>query len=335
MRFWRGRLVGFAPVACCVAIAAIWLGAAPARGATTVYPAGAGTFSGGAQGWEVTSATCNVALLCTASGGYDGGGGNPPGSLTASTSIVANPVSLFKTTVTMRSPDFKVGAAGTTTMHLEREFAPGSLLDLLPELKYSAKLIDMTAGTESTPISETLKGASGWGAVDAASSVKAGHTYAISLSAETGSTLVQIGLLSGSSSVRFDDVSLSVQTSPTAEEGGGGAAGDPRLASLIQSSLIGPAILKGRRLFVRARCPAKIGLPCRIAVQGLLGKFRPATTRRTSRVGKGRTKRMALKVKPRARGKLDSRRRLLFRETVRAGGATATVYRRLKLIHEG
>ena len=39
-----------------------------------------------------------------------------------------------------------------------------------------------------------------------------------------------------------------------------------------------------------------------------------------------------LKVKPRARAKLVKSKRLLFKETVKAGKAKATLYKRLQLI---
>jgi hypothetical protein len=38
-------------------------------------------------------------------------------------------------------------------------------------------------------------------------------------------------------------------------------------------------------------------------------------------------------VRPKARGKVKKAKTLLFKETVRAGKAKATVYKRLKLIH--
>ena len=38
----------------------------------------------------MTSASCNVAVLCTPDGGYDAGDGNPPGSIAAKTTITLN-----------------------------------------------------------------------------------------------------------------------------------------------------------------------------------------------------------------------------------------------------
>ena len=100
----------------------------------------------------------------------------------------------------------------------------------------------------------------------------------------------------------------------------------------MRSSLIDPAVLKGRRLFVKARCPAAVGRACRISLQGLLKRKKPATGTRSAKVGQGKTKRFVLKVKPKAWPKVASRKRLLFKMGVRAGGANATVYKRLRLV---
>lgn len=327
------------------AILLILLSAGQARAATGVYPAGGSTFSGGAQGWQVTDATCNLPLLCTASGGYDGDNGSPSGSIAANASVTLNLLSLFKATVTLQSPDFTVAEGGASTLHLERQFAPGSLVDLSPQTTYAVTLIDRTSGKESKPFGETIGAASGFLGKDAVVSVVAGHTYAISIATETSSSVVGSGLLAGTTSTRFDNVSLSQEGS--AGNGGGGGNGgsggengaggkggltDERLLSTIQGSLAAAATLKGKRLFVKASCPAKIGQACGVAVQGLFKKRSAATTRRLVKIAKGKTKRIVLKVKPRAQSRVAPRKRLLFKETVKAGPAKATVYKQLKLI---
>jgi hypothetical protein len=140
MRISRGRLS--LPALCCVAlVTTCWLSATAAQAATTVYPAGEGTFTGGAQGWETTGAACNVGLLCTASGAYNGSVGNPPGALAANTNATVNLLTVFKSTISFQSPNFKVGAAGMATMHLDREFVPGGLGALSPETTYTATSI--------------------------------------------------------------------------------------------------------------------------------------------------------------------------------------------------
>ncbi|MBA3865520.1 MAG: hypothetical protein H0X42_04105 [Solirubrobacterales bacterium] len=148
------------------------------------------------------------------------------------------------------------------------------------------------------------------------------------------------GLLGGATSVRFDNVSLSVLSGVAGgSAGAGGVAGanlsSAQLQSLLSSgsgSLVGPAILKGNRIFVKAKCPKKVGRTCKVSVQGMLKKHGPATSSRTAKVGKGKTKRFVLQVKPKARVKVMASKRLLFKETVKAGKAKATVYKRLKLV---
>jgi hypothetical protein len=334
MRTWRG---GFA----LVALAAIAAMIIPAAGAANPYPSGAGQFDGGAEGWQVTEASCNVPVLCTASGGYDGGDGRPAGSLVAETNIALNLVSLFESTVTLQSPDFEVGSGGVATLHLERRFVAGSLVDLAPRLDYTVQLVDRTSGKRSTSISESVAGTSGWSGEDGAAVVQAGHTYAIVITAHTSSTVVGTGLLSGSTVARFDNVALTVGAGGSGSGGAGsGGGGDSagggitasKLADLAPTTLAGPATLKGKRLFVKARCPKSVGRACRITVRGLLSKRKPATAQRRVKVASGKTKRLVLRVKPRAKGKLASRKRLLFKVRLRAGGAQATTLKRLRLI---
>jgi hypothetical protein len=320
---------------CAVVLAAAAMVAAPAQAATNVYPAKGGTFTGGPQGWMTTEASCNPAVLCTAEGGYDGADGNPPGSYALNTTIGLNVATLFKSTITVQSPDFTVAEAGDATLHLDRQFVSGSLVDLAPEATFTVNLLDRTSGKKTEALKETVTAASPFTGKDAAVSVKAGDTYAIAITAETGSTVAGTGLIGGTTSIRFDNVALSVQTTGAGGAGGSGGVSSQQLQSLIagNGSLIGPAVLKGNKLLVKARCPAKVGRPCRIALQGLLAKHRPATAVRRAKVRQGKTKTLVLKVKPKALPKVKARKKLLFKETVRAGKAHATVYKRLKLVH--
>lgn len=326
------------PWAAIAVAAAMLLAAGPARAA--VYPAGGSGFDGGPQGWQVTEASCNAGGACTASGGYDGGNGNPPGSLSADTTVTLNLVTVFESTVTLQSPDFTVAGGRLGTLHLDRQFAPGSLVDLAAKTSYEVTLIDRTADRRSTPLEEAIEEPSGFVGKDAAVTLVPGHTYAIAIEVATTSSIVGSGLLGGTTSTRFDNVGLSVPGDGSGGSGdgrgNGGGSGDRltdrALYSAIQGNLASPATLKGRRLLVKARCPATLGRSCRVTLQGLLKKGRAATTRRTVRIAKGKSKRIVLKVKPKAKGKVAPRKRLLFKQTVKAGPAKATVYKRLKLI---
>lgn len=327
-----------------ITAAMLFLAAGQARAA--VYPAGGSGFDGGLQGWQVTEASCNAGPFCTASGGHDDGNGNPPGSIAANTTIALNLLTLFKSSVTLQSPDFTVQGGRLGTLHLDRQFAPGSLVDLAAEASYEVTLIDRTADRRSRALEETISNASGFVGKDAAVTVVPGHTYAISIAVQTDSSIVGTGLLGGTTSTRFDNVELALpgdggngsgdgdaNGKGRGGNGNGGGLTDRQLFSTIQGSLAAPATLEGGRLFVKARCPKAVGRSCRVTLQGLLKRGRAATTRRTVKVAKGKSKRIVLKVKPKAKGKVAPRKRLLFKQTVKAGPAKATAYKRLKLIH--
>jgi hypothetical protein len=327
MRSWTG---GFRLLVAGVLAAAVL--APAAQGAA--YPGGGG-FSSGSEGWEVTEASCNVPALCSATGGYDGDDGRPPGSLAAKTNIALNLVGLFQSTVTLQSPDFEVEVGGAATLQLDRRFAAASLVDLAPRLDYTVQLVDRTSGQRSTSISESIDGSTGWSGEDGAATLKTGHTYAILITARTSSTTAGTGLLSGATAARFDNVSLTVGSDDAG--GNGGGAGDrsitaERLAALAPATLAGPAQLKGKRLFVKARCPRSVGRACRISVLGLFRKGKPATGNRSTKVAAGKTKRLVLRVKPRAKGQLAARKRLLFKVRLRAGRSQATAFKRLRLL---
>ncbi|HYJ22448.1 MAG TPA: hypothetical protein VEW07_10540 [Solirubrobacterales bacterium] len=334
-------------VALCATVAAAILSAGAAQAAT--YPAGGGAFNGGLEGWTTpTKAACNIPLggLCTATAGYDGENGNPPGSLAANTTILVNLGGVFKSTATFQSPNFTASEGGAATLHVDRELSSGNLLDLAPKADYVVRLIDRTGGVSSEALVDSVTAAAGFTGKDGAATLTAGHTYAISIDAETSSSVANVGLL-GSTALRFDNVALTVGSSGggnngkgnggSGGKGGAGGAGDgglsdSRLLSLLRADVGGTAVLKGTRLFVKRSCPAKVGRACRVSLQGLLKKSKPATARRTGKVAKGKTKTLVLKVKPRAVAALAQRNRLLFKQTVKAGKAQATVYKRLKLV---
>lgn len=326
------------------------IAAGPARADT--FPAGSGTFSGSSEGWVTTQSECKLlglvelGLLCDSKeSGYSGTVGNPPGSLDAHTKVIVNLLSAFESHVSFRSPEFTAPASGPATLHLERQFALGTLIDLIPAGGYKVVLIDATSGNVSVLLEESLGAASdAFVGKDAAATVVGGHTYALEIQTSIKST-VALGLLEHSGDLRFDNVSLTAPGGGGGGAGGGGAGGgntggngsnstltDSRLASLLRSSLAGSATVKGNRVFVKVKCPAKIGAACRVTVQGLLKKGKPATATRKAKIAKGKSKQLVLKVKPKLRKVVAKRKKLLIKQTVKAAGAKATVYKQMKLI---
>lgn len=331
----------------------------PARAATT-YPPGGGAFNGGAEGWKVTGEpSCNIGLvgllgLCTASGGYDAGNGHPAGSFAAESNIVINLGGLFKSQLSFVSPTFTASEGGAASLRLERQIGTGSLLDLTPSATYAVTLNDLSSGTNTTVLTDTVAGGEeSFSGKSGAATLVAGHDYAIAVSTETSSSVANVGLL-GSAALRFDNIALTVGSSTTDGGGGGAGAGgkggsggaggdggsgkfgslsDSQLLALLRSgAATTPVVLKGNRLFAKVSCPAAVGRACRVAAQGMLNRRKAATTKRTVKVPKGKSKRIVLRVKPKAKKQVAKRKRLLLRESVKAGSAKATLFRSRALI---
>jgi hypothetical protein len=308
------------------------LSAAPAGAATAVYPNGGSGFDVSAEEWSSGGASCEpIALLCTPEAAYDATVGDPPGSISARTTVTLNLVDLFRGVEVWNSPQFTVpvGTIVGAQLRLERAFSPGGLVATAPTGTYTVTLRDLTAATEVTALSEEVGEAdSAFTGRSAPVAVLGGHTYRLSIEATTAQSTLALSLIGGTTDLRFDNVGLAVETAG----GGSGSLSRPRLLTLLRGSAARLATLRGKWLLVKLRCPAGAGAPCSIAAQGLLGKHRPATSARRRRLADGQARWVALRVRPRARRAVARRRRLLFREKVRAGGARATVYRRLKLV---
>lgn len=338
-----GRRRALASIAVCGGFA---LAAPTPIAAAAVYPAGGGAFAVDAEGWQATEESCSVTLLssCEASGEHDATGGNPPGTLTARTSVTLNLAAVFDSTVVFESPDFTIAAAGPATLHAERQFIPGGLLTLAPEATWSVSLIDRSTETPTEVIGETLGDDDvAFAGKDGAAAVVAGRTYAIAVEVVT-TAAAALGLTETDSHVRFDNVALTVQDAsgggpggPGGESGAEGAAGPGGLTSteLLTSVRRGDAAsagLRGKHVFVRLRCPMRAGRACRITAQGRIRKRVRVTHRRTVRIANGRSRVVALRVKPRFRRKLAERKRLLVVQRVQVGDVSATYARSRALI---
>jgi hypothetical protein len=343
LRRTRLHLTALLVALCAVLLAAA--GSAPA--ATTTYPGGGSGFDEGAEGWSAGASSCTPAeLLCSSEAAYDASTGNPPGSITARTTVTLNLASLFKGMATWNSPQFTVPVEPITgaEMHLDSAFDPGGLVDVEPKGTYTVTLSDLTTGKSTTALSGELDGETPFTAEAAPVAVVGGHKYRLSIEAVTAQSTVALSAVSGTTNLRFDNVGLSVRSSSGGVGKGGGKKGsgsdsssltDRRLFSLLSNGgMSGPALLKGNRLFVKVGCPRKVGHACRITAQGFLRKRKPATTKRTVKLAKGKSRRIVLRVKTKARQKVAKRKRLLVREKVRAGGAKATVYKQRKLIRK-
>lgn len=326
-------------VAAAGALAVALLAIGPGQALGAVYPNGGSTFTGSAEGWKASGACilpANLPLVCNGEGKYDGTTGNPAGSLESSTEILVNAGGLFKTTFAAESPPFRVGDGGAGALRLSRALDSGALLSLAPTTAYTVSLVDQTAGTEAANvIEETVSGTTPFAGKESSVTLAAGHNYVIKIAATTETNTAGVGL-TGTIAARFDNVRL---VGPGVNPGGGGngsALTSSELRTIIQSSLVGPAVLMhGKRILAKAKCPPRIGRACAITLTGMLSRRKPATARRVGRVAKGKKRPLLLRVKPKAKARVKKANRLLFKETVRVGRVHATVYKRLRLIKRG
>lgn len=318
--------------------------------ATAIHPNGGHGFDTGVEGWSSGGTSCTpIELLCTTEADHDATAGNPPGSLAVETTATVNLISLFKGTATWTSPQFTVPVEPITDagLQLDRAFDPGGLIDVSPIADYTVTLSDLTTGTSTAVLSEELDEVDTvFDTASAPVSVVGGHKYQLSVDAEIAQSAVALSLVSGTTKLNLDNVGIAVQSSAGGNGGAGGdgkgsdnrrnrssSLSDQRLLSLLSGGTSSsPAVLKGKRLFVKVNCPATIGRTCRIAAQGMLNRRKPATAKRTVKVSKGKSKQVALRIKPKARPKLTKRKRLLIRQRVSAGKAQATIYKQRKLI---
>jgi hypothetical protein len=353
-------------VALAVAAAlALALALATAAGAAvSKYPPTAASrgFSGGAAGWTSSSSSagaCLAPLLCASvTNSYQGTGGADGGGFirSAYTGVVGVTAVGGTTTGAWESPAFiYAGASGgeatAISLSLDRRASVDQLLAVAGNAaEYTVRLVDISEGGEAVTLMAptTLAGANSWTDVSRGSidpeSLTPGDEYRIQITSSymTGTSV----LVSGNAD--YDNVVLSA--SDGVGRGGGkkgkgkgqgsgggngtGAFDSQRLEELLRQATPGTAVLggKGKKLFVRVKCPRKVGHACRTTAQGLLRKHRPATLKRTVRLRSGKSKLLALRVKPKARKQVAKRKRLLVRQKVRAGKVTATVTKSRRLI---
>lgn len=358
MRFPLPRYAGFSVAAL---FASLLLALPVAAGAADgKYPSATAArgFNGGLAGWTSSSSTegvCLAPVLCAntentfqGSGGADGDGF----IRSAYTGVVGAMALAGTTTAVWQSPPFTYsgadGASPTTvSFSLDRRASVDQLLAVSGNsAEYSVQLVDLTEGGPALPLIApiTLAGARSWTNVRAGSidpqDLTIGHDYRVQITSRyTSGTSVFVSGSADYDNVVLDASDRSIGRSGNGGKGGKGGAGNDsgalsseRLGELLREATPGTATLRGKRLFVRVKCPRKVGRTCRTTAQGLLKKGRPATTKRTVRLRSGKSRMIALRVKPKARKQLAQRKRLLVLQKVRAGKVTATVYKNRRLV---
>jgi hypothetical protein len=210
----RSRL----PVALALLVLAlVALSAAPGSalaGSSQTYPSD-GTFDTGTGGWTY-SGSC--ALACSVAGTWDStaGVGTPAGSL--KTTFAAAVSVLGSGTGTWRSPTFVWAPATPTsaTFSVQRAATVAGLLGLAGTASWNAVLVDETAVTSTTLVSETLSAAASFSLKSVPvtpSLLVQGHSYHLELATSMSVVLAAVS----AASVSFDQVALTgyVPSPPT------------------------------------------------------------------------------------------------------------------------
>ena len=210
--------------------------------------------------------------------GYDETDGNPPARSRRKPPSWSTCGGLFKATAGLQSPNFTASAGGAARCTWS-SVASGVLLDLAPQATYTVDPDRPAPARIGRRSPRRSPGASSRSpAKTGRSTVIAGHTYAVSIDAETSSSVAAPGC-SGETSRALRQRLADGGHSGNGGNGGGkdGNGGDrggrrqwrqrPRptaacsLADAVERKPVGPATLKGNRLSVKAQCPAKVGAP--------------------------------------------------------------------------
>jgi len=216
----RGRLLVAALVGGAALVAAAGVASA------VIEPGGGSTFDSSTEGWtsELTFCQPNQGApgeACSATNAHDVGAGNPAGSLRSSLSLDIGFV-LFDSDFVWRSPSFRLpGDPGAEVRGAEfgydRRFDAGGLINLDPGAEVEVVVVDETAGTRTELIEEELDSDDDeferQTRTAETGTLTREHIHHIELVASIDTTSTAGGV-SGTSSVRFDNVSIDIPNPP-------------------------------------------------------------------------------------------------------------------------
>jgi Ca2+-binding RTX toxin-like protein len=229
--------------------------AVPAANAVTYPAAGGNGFDANTEGWTGVAATCDpgAGTLCAEQNLYSGALGNPPGSIESRMDVYINGGQFFTARATWRSPSFEATASGQGSLRYERQLDAAGLVALQPTSSVEAALVHEPSGQAESLDSEQLNSANSAFAAHTIfvpeGTLFPGHRYHLELRSTTTTNAAMAGL-TGSASVRFDNVALAV-----ANTGLGGSSGSPGV------TFTGPPLSQKHinKLAKRVRWAAEVG----------------------------------------------------------------------------
>ena len=330
---------GAKPVlALCGALAALAVVPVTAGAVTSAYHPNpnARTFADNAGGWGGTASYgtgCVAGVSCPAitssfqeGGGVDGAGdGFIRTGLTGLTALLG-----ATSTGTWTGPTFTYAGAGGVqptsvafTMAIQAQVA--GLVGSGSSVTYSAALDDRTAATSDTLVPATgIPGNAGWNGVPPVSlspgDLILGHEYRFRISTVYSTVLDVIP----DARVDFDNVALLAEAPGRGAGVGGGVAGGGLASKTV--------VMKGDKLQVKVRCGRAVQGRCKIKMVGLWKRQGPRVTKlRKVFVRHGKTKKVNLKLRPRAIAAVATRDDIWIAIKVNANGFKTLKINKLNL----
>jgi hypothetical protein len=311
----------------CGAFAALALVPATASAVTSAYHPieDARTFRDNAGGWGGSASYgpgCLAGTNCPAitntfrdSGGVDGPeDGFLRTGLTGLTALLG-----ATSTGTWTSPDFTYAGAGgvqpnSVAFTMALQATVGGLVNSGSSVTYSVALEEVPSGDSQTlvPVT-TIPANSGWTGVSPVAlspgDLSLGQKYRLRIS----TIYSTVAALLPDARVEFDNVALVAQAPGGGAGAGGGVAGGGLASKTV--------VMKGDKLRVKVRCGRAVQGRCKIKMVGLWKKAGPRVTKlRKVFVRSGKTKKVSMKLRPRAIAAVATRDRIWVAIKVNANG---------------
>jgi hypothetical protein len=308
----------------------------------SVYPADRDAISlrNGPAGWSGDTSSeglCVPVLLCPAITNSIRGHGGPGNAgylhtrLGSLTGVGATSIATFT------GPAFTYRGVGGKTpddvaLQLSRRADVAALLDVTgTDANYSVRLLNLSGGSDIELLGgEDLDGSRQWSEVPTVrvdpAQLQIGNRYRLEVVSrfESGVQVVT-GTFADYAKVRL--IAMQAKSAGDGSVPGDGA-GPVGPADLAGGQIAGTVKVNGKHLSFRVRCAKRAPRKCRSHLQARLSKRGARVTGSKSvRIRPGARKRVRFAIRPRYRGKVADRKRIVIKRKTKVAGRKRTTYR--------
>jgi hypothetical protein len=341
-------------------------GAVQAQAASDVYPSDPSqrNFDNGANGYTdeySQTGICVLSLTCpTVANTYESDGDG-----TYARTTLGNLSGVQSTTVSsFTSPSFTYNGANgqlpkKLAVRIVRRSDVGSLVEADNNgATYSVDLVNTSGGRSVKVFNDrTLAGFDDFAEIPPAKIDPAELTIGDQYEIQITSRFVTSAQVQPGATVDFDSVRL--EATPATKSGGGnggnggnnganggngsngngaggnggnGGNGTNGLEAGGKATIVGHAVLQGKKLLVKVRCAKKPKKRCIARIDGRMTRKGPrATNQRTVRVKAGKTRRVALQVKPKFLERTTASKKLVIKQQTKSGKKIKTTYKKVRI----